>query len=171
MMENLYPGLQDLEGFSRYVESKAEHYHSTTPLSLEQEADFLVKCYLWQQASEKGFLAAVERYKDALVESARYRADLVERENAKQKSREGRSKHGERIKEKRNQAVYEAIRELFKEGEEVFYRNYASRFESKKGTLRTKELFPPSTFHRALKDLRAQGRLDEDNKLAGPAQT
>jgi hypothetical protein len=170
LMENLYPEMQTIEGFCSLLESVIDQRQATSPMSTWEQGNALAISFLKQMEYERGFLAAVDRYKADLVNSAKYQKDMEEREKVKKKAKEGRAKQGKERERQRNEAVYKAICILFKEGEEVLYKNYRSRSVSKKELLGTEELCSESTFRRALNDLQAQGRLGENNKLVGLTQ-
>jgi hypothetical protein len=171
LMENLYPEkMQTIDGFYSLIESEIDQRQMTSPMSILEQAKTYAISFLRQLDFEIGFIAAVERYKADLVNSAKYQKDMEEREKVKKKAKEGRAEQGEEEKRQRNEAVYKAICILFKEGEEVLYKNYRSRSVSKKELLGTEELFSESTFRRALNDLQAQGRLGETYKLVGLPQ-
>lgn len=170
LMDNLLPHIREPDGYTEWLEKQIGQIQTTQPMSVISAGLLYAISILRQLEFERGFLGAVERYEDDLVHSAKYRKDMEEREKGKERTAKGRTEQANEDTKQRNEVVYNAIRELFKEGEEVLYKNYHSRLLSKTKLRGTKAQVSSSTFRRAVKDLVAQGLLDKDKKLVGPSQ-
>jgi hypothetical protein len=66
LMENLYPEMQTIDGFFSLIESEIDQRQTTSPMSTFEQAKTFVISFLRQLDFEKGFIAAIERYKEDL---------------------------------------------------------------------------------------------------------